>query len=121
VISASVKLKNLSAWIIVIGLVSFLSAGCKKEQAAPADPLQASFQKLRGELANAGPQVQSNMYNRVDYSLRYDNYIDALMYLDAIANDPSLNEKQKKAANETIELLKVKAGAGGGAAAPKPQ
>jgi hypothetical protein len=116
-----VKVKNLSAWFVVlIGLVSLLGASCKKEQAAPADPLQASFQKLRAELISASPQVQSNMYNRVDYSLRYENYVDALMYLDAIANDPSLNEKQKKAANETIELLKVKAGAAAGAA-PKPQ
>jgi len=121
VISSRVKVKKLSAWIVgVIGLVSLLSASCKKEQVAPTDPLQASIQKLHAELVSANPQVRSNMYDRVDYSYRYENYVEALMYLDAIANDPSLNEKQKKAANETIELLKVKAGAGG-SAAPKPQ
>lgn len=109
--------KRLSAWII-IGSLPFLGFACKKDGAAQsADPLQASFQKLRAELVKASPQVQSNLYNHVDYSLRYENYVDALMYLDAIANDPSLNDKQKKAANDTIELLKAKAQ---GAGAPKP-
>jgi hypothetical protein len=61
---------------------------------------------LRTVLASASPQVQSNLYSGVVYAMRYGKYMDALVSLDQIANDPSLKEPQKKAVNDEIQLVK---------------
>ena len=95
--------------ILAAGLLGFNCAGCKKQGSQqPPESLEAAFQKLRASLVKASPEVQSNLYNGVDYNLRYDNYLKAMMFLDRIATDPSLNEQQKKDVNQVIEMVKVK-------------
>lgn len=64
---------------------------------------------MRLTLANTSAAVQSNLFNGVDTGVRYGRYAEALASLDAIANDPSLNDKQKKLVSQVTELLKAKA------------
>ena len=95
--------------VLAAALLAFNGAGCKKQESQQApEALGTAFLKLRASLLKASPEVQSNLYNGVDYNLRYDNYLKALMFLDRIATDPSLNEQQKKDVNQVIELVKVK-------------
>jgi hypothetical protein len=63
---------------------------------------------LRAALVKASPDVQRGFYNGVDYSIRYGNYMDALMALDRITSDPGLNDQQKKLLAHVAELLKAK-------------
>ena len=96
-----------TASLIAAGLLAFGGIGCKKQE-QPQPPLESSIQRLRAALVKASPEVQSNFYNGVDYNVRYENYVQAMMFVDRIANDPSLNPQQKKLANEAIEQLKAR-------------
>jgi hypothetical protein len=98
-----------TSWIICIltaGLIAFSGVGCKK-QAASGQPqtLQDGVAQLRKALVGANAQVQSNLYSGVDYGIRYGKFMDALAAMDQITSDPSLNDAQKKAANNVIQLL----------------
>jgi hypothetical protein len=116
-----VKKSSCVLALVAAGLLGLASAGCKKQgEPQSADALQASYQQMRAALVKASPEVQSNLYSHVDYSLRYDKFIEAMMYLDHIANDPSLNDSQKKAVNQVIEQLKTKVQNGTGGTPPKP-
>ena len=99
-----------ATWILSIlaaGLVAFSGAGCKKETASrQPTTIQDGMTQLRTALSGANAQVQSNLYNVVVYGIRYGRYMEALVGLDRIASDPSLNDVQKKAVNNAIELVK---------------
>lgn len=88
-------------------LLAFNGAGCNN-QAASERPqtLEDGVAQLRKALINASPEVQSNLYSGVAYGIRYGNFIGAAGALDQIGSNPSLNDQQKKAVNEVIELLK---------------
>lgn len=83
--------------------------GCKKPP--PPQQLESYEQtvaKLQAALTKASPAVQSNFYNGVQYSVRYGNYLKAMMAADQISNDPSLTPEQKKLVGDLIEQLKTK-------------
>jgi hypothetical protein len=97
-------------WILSALLGSWLAfsgAGCN-HQAASERPqtLEDGVAQLRKVLVNASPEVQSNLYSGVAYSIRYGNFIGAAGALDQIASNPSLNDQQKKKVNEVVDLLK---------------
>jgi hypothetical protein len=96
---------NLAA---VTVLLSVVGIGCGGKSTGKAQTVEEGLEQLRPLLAKASPEVQSNLYSGVAYSIRYGNYLDALAAMDRIVNDPSLKEPQKKKANEVIELLKAK-------------
>lgn len=99
-----------TTWILSVlaaGVVAFSGAGCKKESAArQPQTIQDGVAQLRQVLNTANAQVQSNLYSGVVYAIRYGRYMDALVSLDQIVNDPSLNDTQKKAVSNTIDLVK---------------
>jgi len=97
-------------WIIPIlvgGVLALGAAGCS-QQAATHKPqtLQEGIDELRVALENANEEVKSNLYSGVSYNIRYDRYEEAMMAVERIVSDPSLNESQKKLANEVMDLLK---------------
>jgi hypothetical protein len=96
--------------LTVSSLLAFASAGCKKQAGATQTPqtLDQAVDQFRESLVNPSPNVQSNFYVSATYSIRYGKYGEALGAMDQIANDPSLNDRQKKAASNVIEQLKVK-------------
>lgn len=90
-------------------------AACSKGPSGQPKTLEDGLAQLRESLVNANAQVQSNLYSGVSYGIRYGNYTQALGAMDQIANDPSLDGKQKQLANQVLELLKQKAQSEGGA------
>jgi len=93
--------------ILAVGVLALAAAGCSR-QAATHKPatLQEGVDQLRMALDNASDEVKSNLYSGVSYNIRYGNYPEAMMAMERIANDSSLNESQKKLANEVMDLLK---------------
>jgi hypothetical protein len=95
--------------LLAAALVCFCQAGCKgKAPSGKPQTLEEGVSQLRAALLNANPDVQSNLYSGVAYSIRYENYLGALVALDRIASDSSLNGQQKKLVNEVAELIKLK-------------
>jgi len=107
-------MRNLINWtartLLIAGLVAF--AGCSKsaqttnQEGIDINGVKVNLPKLQtaiGSLNN--PDVQNNMAN-VTFGIRYGDYMKSMMALDKIANDPSLNDAQKKVANEVLEQLK---------------
>ncbi len=89
------------------GLLFLNFIACKKEASfKPPENVDAGIEQLRAALINANPVVQSNLYNGVIYNRRYGKNLQAMMALDQIASDPSLNDRQKKLVNDLIEMLK---------------
>jgi len=100
-------MKKKTPWILGIaraGLVALAGIGCKKEE-APKTPtysgVQINLPKLREALQNAGQDVQ-NLLAKVNFGIRYGKYVDALMALDKLKDDPSLNDAQKKVVTEVL-------------------
>ena len=92
--------------MVAAGLVAFSGVGCKKESASgKPQTIEEGVAQLRQVLVNANPQVQSTLYSGVAYNIRYGKNMDALMALDQIVNDASLNEAQKKAVSNVIQLV----------------
>ena len=97
--------------LVIGGLVALGGAGCHKQAAAAPAPKTAleGVVQLRASLMNAGPEVQSNLYNHVARGIRYRQYPEALAALDSIAGSPNLNDGQKKLVDEVTELVKQEA------------
>jgi hypothetical protein len=108
-----VKVSKCTLPILVGVALAFNTSGCnKKPTVHKPTSVQDGIEQLRIALDNANEQVKSNLYSGVSYNLRYEKYEEAMMALEQIINDPSLNESQKKLANEVMELLKQTAQGG---------
>ncbi len=99
---------------ILLGIVLTASAvgisGCGKKQpttlpAAEISGVKVDIPKLRQSLVDAAPEVQAEL-NQVTSNVRYGQYEKALMALDKLANNPALNDAQKKVVNDVIEQMK---------------
>jgi len=101
---------KVSKWILPIlaGVaLAVNTAGCNKQPTLhKPQSLQDGIDQLRLALDNANDEVKSNLYNGVSYNLRYDRYEEAMMAMERIQNDPSLNDAQKKLAGEVMDLMK---------------
>ncbi len=105
--------------ILIGSLLLFAGAGCKKGASSEKpQTAQEGVQQLRQVLINANADVQSNLYSGVIYAMRYGRSMDALMALDRIVTDPSLNDQQRKAVSNVIDLVKQEVQ--GQEGAPKP-
>jgi hypothetical protein len=108
--------------LLMAGLFAFSGVGCKGKKAVSQQPqtLEDGVEQLRTALASASPDVQSNLYSGVSYSIRYGSYDKALVSLDRIASDPGLNDGQKRLVNDVIELVKARIQNQGNAPKPAP-
>src|SRR5260221_14490543 len=105
----SMKNASWTASVFTVALLAFGGIGCKKQPPQQAtQPLDIGIQNLRVSLAKANSEVQSNFYNGVEFNVRYENSLQAMVFADRIVNDTSLDQKQKKLANDVIEMLKAR-------------
>ena len=93
--------------LLLISLLAFGSAGCHKKAVAQApQTLEQGVAELRTALVTASPEVQSNFYHGVSYSIRYGDYASATFAVQQMASDPNLSAQQKQAASAVGDLLK---------------
>ncbi|MGA2248756.1 MAG: hypothetical protein ABSH48_27695 [Verrucomicrobiota bacterium] len=102
------------AAVAIVALLSSGGAGCQKQVSAPQHPatVQDGVAQLKAALATASPVIQSNLTHGVGYNIRYGDYSSALLALQQIGGDPSLNDQQKKAVNDLSDLVKQAQNAG---------
>jgi hypothetical protein len=106
------KLRNVILGIVIaVGLAGF--SGCKKKDAAgtPMAPMtvegiKVDLPKLQASVDATGNADLQSGVREVLMSFRYRQYEKALMAMDKLANDPNLNEEQKKIANDVLEQVK---------------
>ncbi len=82
--------------------------GCKKQEsstAAQTAGVNVDINKMAADFASAGPEVQQS-FSQVKFALRYGQYDKAIAELDKLANNASLNDTQKKQANDLIAQIK---------------
>ncbi len=106
------KLTNFVLGIfLAVGLAGL--AGCKKKQAGTIIPPPMTVEGVNVELpklmalidAGGNAELQASVRN-VQMSLRYRQWDKTLAEMEKLAANPTLNDEQKKAANEVFEQLK---------------
>jgi len=85
--------------------------GCRKKPPPTPPPykindVNVDTPKLSMELANASPEVKAKVTQLEVTILRFRAYDKALVILDGLANDPSLNDSQKKTVSQVSEQVK---------------
>ena len=91
---------------VLVSLLVFGGVGChKKVTVGQPQTLPEGVARLQAALASANPEVQSNVYHGVFYSIRYGDYARATLALQQIAGDPSLNNQQELAVSNLSGLL----------------
>ena len=108
--------KHKIVWTFTV-IAAFFLAGCgKKDQTPPAPEysgVKVDIPKLQQAFSGASQDLQNDV-NDVTSSARYGLYTKSLAALDKLANNPALNEQQKKIVSDVTEQLKqVVAKAGG--------
>ena len=109
---------NLVLGVLAAALLTVV--GCGKSETPPAPQMQGvtvDIPKLTQAFENASQEIKTTVTS-VGFNARYGKYEDALMALDKLANDPNVNEAQKKVVNQVIEQVKQLANAAPPAAAP---
>jgi len=109
---------NLMLGVIAVALLT--AVGCGKSETPPAPQMQGvtiDIPKLTQAFENASPELKSTV-TQVGFNVRYGKYEDSLMALDKLANDPNVNEAQKKVVAQLIEEVKQLANAPPPPAAP---
>jgi hypothetical protein len=105
--------KVILAVLLAIAMVS-VTAGCKKQETvkgpsgAPLviEGVSVDMPKLQRVIDASGNADLQGAVRNVFISFRYHEYEKALMGMDKLANDPALNEEQKKVAAEVLEQVK---------------
>ena len=110
---------NLMLGVAAVTLLTVV--GCGKSDKIPAAPqmdgVTVDIPKLNQAFENASQELKATSTS-VGFNVRYGKYEDALMGLDKLANDPNVNEAQKKVVNQLIEEVKKLANAAPAGAAP---
>lgn len=93
-----------------LALTVMLGACSKSSEAEKTPPMEIEGVKvdaprLSMEFAEAPPEVRTPVNNAV-LNIRYRKYVDAMMELDKVLKEPSLNDKQKQLITQVIEQLK---------------
>ena len=88
----------------------WLGACSKSEDAENLQPIEyegvkVDVPKLAAEFANAPSQLYSQINDAIN-NIRYKQYMDAMMGLDAVLKTPGLTDKQKKMITNVMEQLK---------------
>lgn len=103
------KLTSSLLGLALAGILASVGAGCKK---APPPPPAAhngvviDSAKLREALNGANQDIQRGLA-KSSFGIRYGDYVAAMMALDTISADPSLNDAQKKVIAEVMEQVKT--------------
>jgi hypothetical protein len=85
-------------------------AGCQKsDQGQSQSPVfngvKVDLPKLDLQFTNASPELM-NSVTQIRRYYRYSQFLQAMMELDKVSNDASLNEAQKKLISELLEQTK---------------
>ena len=102
---------------LVLSALLFVVGGCGKKQptAPPAYEIKGvkvDVPKLQQAFAGSPPEIQADV-NQTTLNLRYGMYEKSLMALDRLANNPAVNDTQKKVVNDLIEQMKQLIAKGG--------
>ena len=93
--------------LLVILAIGLALTGCKKKDASggSSDNPMSALIKMQQAIYPAPPEIQASM-EKVAFGIRYRQYETAMPELEKIAANPTLNDAQKKAVNDTMEALK---------------
>src|SRR5712691_12731821 len=94
--------------VLVAGLLAFTGCGkneLKYKTAYEIRGVKVDMPKLEQAFAGAGNDLQAAVVQTTS-NIRYGQYVEALVSLDKLVNNPSLNDAQKKVVNEVIEEMK---------------
>ena len=112
-------MKTVNLLLGLVAATGLVAAGCSKSDKTPAtaevNGVTVDLPKLNEAFAEADPEVKRTA-TEVGFNLRYGKYEDSLMALDKLANDPKVNENQKKIVATVIEQVKKLANAAPAAA-----
>ena len=94
-----------------LALFVLLGACSKSSESDSLPPMEIQGVKvdtprLMAEFVNASPQLQKPVNDAV-LKVRYQQYLQAMMELDAVLKSPDLNDKQKKLIAQVLEQLKA--------------
>jgi len=101
-------MRNITKCLLMVLLAGSLAfAGCGKSAKPTVQGTTAAVDmpKFQQAFPSPTPEQQSNI-SKVQQSVRYGLYPDALAALDKLAGDAALSEAQKKAVNDMIEGVK---------------
>ena len=92
-------------------------AGCGKKQpttppAYEVNGVKVDVPRLQEAFSGSPPEIQADV-NQTTLNLRYGMYEKSLMALDRLANNPAVNDTQKKVVNDLIEQMKQLIAKGG--------
>jgi hypothetical protein len=111
-------MKNVN---LLLGVMAALlvAPGCSKSDKTPASAevngVTLDLPKFNEAFAEADPEVKRTA-TEVGFNVRYGKYEEAMMALDKLANDPKVNDNQKKIVNTLIDQVKKLANAAPAAA-----
>jgi hypothetical protein len=104
---------KITRWILGILMVGLLAfTACKKADSGPKlDPVDVNgvkvdLPKLQATFGDTSTPDQQTSSRNVVMAFRYGQYEKALLELDKLANDSSLNDAQKKVVTDVIEQVK---------------
>jgi hypothetical protein len=99
------KTSKWACGVLTFGLIA--SAGCKKAEAPPPPAtiqvagVKLDLPKLDTEFQNASPEIQAAV-TEIKKSYRGGRFARMVTELDALSNNPSLTESQKKLVGDLI-------------------
>ena len=93
-----------------LAILVLLGACGKSSEADKLPPMEfegvkVDTPRLMAEFVNAAPELQKPV-NEAVTKVRYKQYLQAMMELDAALKNPGLNDKQKKLIAQVIDQLK---------------
>jgi len=112
-------MKKINLLLGMVAATCLATAGCSKSEKTPPAPtmngVTVDLPKFNAAFENASTDLKRQAAE-VGFNIRYLKYEEALMSLDKLSNDTTLNADQKQVVGLMIEEVKKLAGAGGGAA-----
>ena len=114
---AAMTLQRTAIALLALAIAT-VCPGCRKKLPPTPPPyningVNVDTPKLGFELANASPEAKAQVTQAEMEILRFHAYDKAVATLSALANNPSLNDSQKKSVNEVIEQVKQLINQGG--------
>lgn len=99
------KMRNCILIILLAGVLALVGCGKSGKNTAQSVPGAMDLPKFQQAFASGTPDQQTSV-TKVNSSVRYGLYPDALAALDKLTSDPALTEPQKQAVNDMIQGIK---------------
>lgn len=90
---------------LLVGLLALVGCGKSGKSTAQNVPAAMDLPKFQQAFAAGTPDQQASV-TKVNSSVRYGLYPDALAALEKLTSDPALTEPQKQAVNNVIQGIK---------------